>query len=62
MNATKTTAAPVENAPVLYTPENIMAIMQSAAAAFTSCSAPRDFPLSKWAVSSASKSRHLKSG
>ena len=27
MNATKTTAAPVENAPVLYTPENIMAIM-----------------------------------
>ena len=28
MNATKTTAAPVENAPVLYTPKNIMAIMR----------------------------------
>ena len=27
MNATKTTAAPVENAPVIYTPENIMAIL-----------------------------------
>lgn len=59
MNATKTTAAPVENAPVLYTPENIMAIMRISR---SSVYKQKASPQSRWAESSVSKRQPLRSG
>lgn len=48
MNATKTTAAPVENAPVLYTPENIMAIMHISRSSVYKLFSSEGFPCLLW--------------